>query len=158
MKARIIPAQITTVEDKIAGNFNFTQILLFMIPLFWGMIMYVLFPPSMHFVWYKLPLIFIIAVTSLILSLRIKEKLILNWLLILLRYNLRPKYYVFNKNDLFLRPVESIPDKSELVIKFPARKKNLVPAPSLSSGVYEKGLSFKSYRKGGFNAVFEQEQ
>lgn len=108
MKARSIPAQITTVEDKIAGNLNFTQIALLMIPVFWGMTVYVLFAPSMHFAWYKLPLVIAVGITSLILSLRIKEKLILNWLLILLRYNLRPKYHIFNKNDMFLRSIDNI--------------------------------------------------
>ena len=55
MKVRSIPAQITTVEDKIAGNLNLTQILLLMIPVFWLMIVYTIFPPYMEFSVYKFP-------------------------------------------------------------------------------------------------------
>jgi hypothetical protein len=36
MRTRVIPAQITTVEDRIAGNLNLTQILLLMIPVILG--------------------------------------------------------------------------------------------------------------------------
>ena len=40
MRTTVIPAQITTVEDKIAGSLNLTQILILMIPVFWATIVY----------------------------------------------------------------------------------------------------------------------
>ena len=102
MKIRRIPAQITTVEDKIAGNLNLTQIALLIIPVFIFMIIYVLFLPSMHFAWYKVPFFLISGSIPPLLAIRIKEKLIIQWLIILFRYNVRPAYYLFNKNDSHL--------------------------------------------------------
>ncbi|CAN5218165.1 hypothetical protein BH09PAT2_BH09PAT2_08340 [soil metagenome] len=103
MRTTIIPAQITTVEDKIAGNLNLTQILILMAPIFWTALVYTVFAPSLRLVWYKIPLILFVLFACLILSLRIREKLVIHWLSILLTYNLRPKYYLFNKNNSYLR-------------------------------------------------------
>jgi len=74
MKIRNIPAQITTVEDKIVGNLSLTQMILLMIPIFWFMLVYTLFYPFMQYSWYKLPIFLIIAVFSLILAIRVKKK------------------------------------------------------------------------------------
>jgi hypothetical protein len=103
MRTTVIPAQITTVEDKIAGNLNFTQILLFMTPILFSTLIYALMPVRMHLTLYKLPLILIISISCFILAIRIKGKIILQWLSILLRFNLRPKYYTFDKNDSTFR-------------------------------------------------------
>ncbi len=169
MKTRIIPAQITTVEDKIVGNLSLTQIILLMIPVFWFMIVYTLFFPFMHFAWYKMPLFLIFGLSSLILSIRIKEKIILSWLTVLLRYTTRPKYYVFNKNDSYLRDmhiisftkekkkIESlIKEKKAVTNKVLAfadfvRLENLLSDPKIS-------FSIKSHKKGGLHVAFEQKQ
>ena len=100
MRSKPIPAQITTVEDKIAGNLNLTQIMLLMVPVFFTTAAYAVFPPTMQLAIYKIPLVLVVLVLSLILSMRIKGKVVLNWLVILLRYNTRPRYYLFNKNDI----------------------------------------------------------
>src|SRR3989344_8530921 len=99
MRSQPIPAQITTVEDKIAGNLNLTQIILLMVPVFFTTAAYAVFPPQMHLAVYKFPLVLIVLFVSLILSMRIKGKVVLNWLVILIQYNVRPRYYLFNKND-----------------------------------------------------------
>ena len=106
MRTRVIPAQITTVEDKIAGNLNLTQILVLMAPVFFSTVVYALFPPTLLLVWYKITLSLIAFVLCVILSLRIKGKVVLNWIVILLKYSLRPKYYVFNKNEQYLRTLD----------------------------------------------------
>jgi hypothetical protein len=106
MRTRVIPAQITTVEDKVAGNLNFTQIILFIVPIFWSSLVYVTFSPSMALNLYKLALVFVVSIFCFILAIRIKGRIILHWLTILLRFNLRPKYYVFDKNDAFLRRID----------------------------------------------------
>src|SRR3990167_9406474 len=99
MRTTVIPAQITTVEDKIAGNLNLTQIMLLMVPVIWGTIVYTSLPPTMHIAWYKLPLVLLVLLLSLTLAVRIKGKVVLHWVIILLRYNTRARYYLFNKND-----------------------------------------------------------
>lgn len=167
MKTTVIPAQITTIEDKIVGSLNLTQIILMMVPVFWTTIVYSLFIPAMGLSWYKLPLVLIVTLISLGLSLRIKDKVVLNWLLVLVRFNIRPKYYVFNKNDEFLRTI----DLPKLEVKKPvnkvkAEKEAKVSIPrfdikeliQLDNLIEDKNVSFrlKAGKKGGFNVAFEQ--
>jgi hypothetical protein len=172
MRTTVIPAQITTVEDKIAGSLSLTQVMLLMIPVIFTTIAYAIFPPRMHIEGYKLVLVFIVLVISLILSLRIKGKVVLNWLVILLRYNTRARYYVFNKNDTYLRDIvlpkthkkqtmllEKALSKNEakLKAKLPhiqdsLRIKNFLKNPNYS-------LSLKPNKKGGlYVAVNKIEQ
>ena len=106
MRTTIIPAQITTVEDKIAGSLNFTQILMLMAPVIGGTLIYALFTPIMKIVPYKIVLVLFVTVISLILAMRVKEKIVAEWLGILLSYRLRPKYYLYTKNDATERLVD----------------------------------------------------
>lgn len=106
MRTTIIPAQITTVEDKIAGSLNFAQILLLMIPILWGTLVYAVFMPTMKLAPYKIGLVLIVTALSLVLALRIKDKIVAEWIGVLLRYKLRPKFYIFNKNDLTERTID----------------------------------------------------
>lgn len=109
MKTTVIPAQITTVEDKIAGNLNLTQIVLLIIPAIFTAGAYTVMPPNFTIVWYKLPFIFAVLAICLLLALRIRGKIVLSWLMVLVRFNLRAKYYVFNKNNAFSRNM-SLPE------------------------------------------------
>ncbi len=106
MRTTIIPAQITTVEDKIAGSLNFTQILLCMAPVLFGTLVYTLFLPFMKITPYKIGVVIMVTTICLILAIRVKEKIVAEWLIVLLRYKLRAKYYLFNKNDLTERLVD----------------------------------------------------
>ena len=171
MRTQVIPAQITTVEDKIAGSLNLTQIMLLIFPAFWTTIVYSLFIPRLQFSLYKLPLVILVLFLCLALSVRIKGKVVLNWLITIFRYNLRPKYYVFNKNDSFQRMLD-LPDfekKPRLLIrKSTAKEETKMTTPLVSIGnlVKLEGLltnpkysfSFKTGRKGGLDVAFEQEQ
>lgn len=119
MRTTIIPAQITTVEDKIAGSLNMTQILILMAPILWTAIIYILLIPSMKLTSLKLVLIIISTTISGILALRIKDKIVAEWLGVLMKYRLRPKYYLFNKNDLTNQSL----DIPELPVEYVAVKK-----------------------------------
>ena len=171
MRSKPIPAQITTVEDKIAGNLNLTQIMLLMIPVFFTTAAYAVFPPRMHLAVYKFPLVLIVLVISLTLSIRIKGKVVLNWLVILLTYNLRPRYYLFNKNDtnfrtLYLPVFEK--KQRRLFKKVPAKQENKAPIPAfalkdlakLQNLINNPKYSFvlKAAKKGGFNVFLGQVQ
>ncbi len=163
MKTTIIPAQITTVEDKIAGNLSLTQILILMFPVFWAGIVYILFVPTMSIAWYKLVLTIPVLIISFILSLKIDEKLIINWLILILRYNIRPKYYVFNKNDAYLREAGIVdPGKKHAKSVRPSeskRKSRLQPIGVREQSIFEKdkeNITFKIKKKGGFNVVLDQ--
>lgn len=167
MRTTVIPAQITTVEDKIAGSLNFTQILLLMVPVFWITFVYAIFPPKLHLMWYKIPLALIVLLVCLVLAVRIKEKIVLHWLLVILRYSLRPKYYLFNKNDSFSRDMDLPIEKKARKYKVEAVKKQkentnfgIAELVYLENLVKEKNysLSFKNTKKGGLNVVFEKIQ
>ncbi len=140
MRTTIVPAQMTTVEDKIAGDLSFLQILLLLSALIIATVIYAMFPTRLHLTWYKIPLIISSTIILGLLALRIKEKIILQWILLLTTYNLRPRYFVFDKNDWNGREKDDLTDlvndsnqqnnsKSEVEAKSPGRKKSL----SLSS-------------------------
>ena len=115
MRTTIIPAQITTVEDKIAGSLNMTQILILMFPVLWTALIYILFAPAMKLVPYKLGLIGVVIIVCLILVIRIKDKIVAEWLGVVLRYQFRPKYWLYNKNDTTNRIID-IPDIPDIAI------------------------------------------
>src|ERR1019366_4023701 len=103
MKVTVVPAQITTIEDRIAGNLSFSQLLLLAAPVFGGSALYIILPPTMHSAPYKLTVIAVLIFLCGLLAIRIKGKILLLWFVVLLRYNLRPRYYIFNKNCLAAR-------------------------------------------------------
>jgi hypothetical protein len=123
MRTTIIPAQITTVEDKIAGSLNMTQILILMFPVLWTAIIYIFFAPTMKLVLYKLGLIGIVTLICLVLVIRIKDKIVADWLGVVLRYHFRPRFWLYNKNDASNRIIDipEIPDIA--VIKRKSTKK-----------------------------------
>ena len=98
MKMTVVPAQVTTVEDRIIGNLGFSQILLLIVPVFAAAGIFLLLPPFMGGALYKYVIMGIVALLFGLLSIRIKGKILASWLVTILRYNLRPKYYLFNKN------------------------------------------------------------
>ncbi|HBO64339.1 TPA: hypothetical protein DD425_00055 [Candidatus Saccharibacteria bacterium] len=98
MKMTVVPAQVTTVEDRIIGNLGFSQILLLIIPVFAAAGIFLLLPPFTGGALYKYIFMGVVALLFGLLSIRIKGKILASWLVTILRYNLRPKYYLFNKN------------------------------------------------------------
>lgn len=116
MKVTVVPAQVTTVEDRIIGNLGFSQILLLVIPVFTSAGIFALLPPVMNGVPYKYFITALVITIFCALAIRIKGKIIAHWLVLVFRYNLRPKYYLFNKNVTALREdysLGNIPEKSE---------------------------------------------
>ena len=53
MKMTVVPAQVTTVEDRIIGSLGFSQILLLVIPIFVSAGVFALVPPFMGSAIYK---------------------------------------------------------------------------------------------------------
>lgn len=135
MRTTIVPAQITTVEDRIAGRLGLTQLLLLILPVFGGSAIFVIFPPFFAYAVYKAILITCVAVLCALLAIRIKGKILLFWVITLLRYNARPRYYLFNKNSTHTRDIvlpadiDDEPDE-EVVAETakPTRKINLTTA------------------------------
>ncbi len=169
MRTTVIPAQITTVEDKIAGNLSMTQIVILLIPVFFGAFIFAMLPPNMHVTIYKLPLVLLVALICLILSLRIKGKVVASWLTVLFSYNLRPRYYVFNKNDKYLRDLPEISDKKakeavKAVVKkelaISAKKFGVKELKELESFIKNPNYTFslKPGKKGGLYVAVSEIQ
>lgn len=98
MKQTVVPAQVTTVEDRIVGNLGISQMVLLSLPVLAAGIVFIALPPALHVALYKLLFLVPFAGLCAALSIRIKGKIVLFWIIVRVRYNLRPQYYVFNKN------------------------------------------------------------
>jgi hypothetical protein len=107
MKQTVVPAQVTTVEDKIAGNISFKQLLLLVTPVFIGGAMYVFLPPFLGYSSYKVTLWVLLAIICLTMAIRVKGRLVIEWLIVRGKYNLRPSQFVYNKNSMDLRSFDS---------------------------------------------------
>jgi hypothetical protein len=104
MRVSIVPAQITTVEDKLAGSLSVKQGMLLGVPVLFGFLLAVVFPPSGQFVTYKIVIVAVIFIICGTLAIRIKERIIADWLVLFTAYMARPRYYVYDKNSMYLRP------------------------------------------------------
>lgn len=163
MRTQTIPAQITTVEDRIAGNLSFTQIIILMKPVLLAAAIFMILPPSMQITWYKSIVVAIAFVIAIILSIRVKGKIVLHWLVTIGRYNLRPKYYVFDKNEPYMRTLDLVKDVAISAktkkVQATDKSKNVKPvrvSSLLQLQELQSGLSFKVGKKGGLNVAFEQ--
>lgn len=110
MRTTVIPAQVTTVEDTIAGSLTLTQIILLILPVFLSTATYALLPESMTLSSYKIALIAVLFVSFIVLSLRIKGRLVVSWITLLSNYVFRPHIFVFDKRTSFSRD-ESVRNK-----------------------------------------------
>lgn len=116
MKTTTVPAQVTTVEDKIAGNLNASQLFLLAMSVFSGFGLYLLLPPSMKLTIPKILLCSLVMLFFASLAIRIRGQILARWLVVIVRYNLRPRLYVYNKNDLFLRDIAQPKKEAESVV------------------------------------------
>lgn len=99
MKTVVVPAQITTVEDKIAGNLTLPQIVLLVFSLVVGAGIYAAIFPKLHFNAVKIVLIGMEFSFFGGLALRYNGKILGEWLVIYLRFRSRPRRYIYTKND-----------------------------------------------------------
>ena len=107
MRTTIVPAQITTVEDKIAGNLTVAQMLLLLAPIFLGGFIYIVLPPQNEFTSIKLITVALMVILAGTLAIRVKGRVVFQWLAILLTYTNRPRYFVCDKNDVYERDIIS---------------------------------------------------
>lgn len=164
MKTQVIPAQITTVEDKIVGSLSFTQLLLLMVPVGLAGVIYILLPPMMSIAWYKLVLLICLSLPFVILSLRIKGVLVVEWLQLVGSYLTRPKVYVADKNDGTFRTLPVVEKKARPATKkiVLVKPKAVVKLSSLSLVQFEQQLALRKLAvrvvpssKGGVHVVLD---
>lgn len=165
-KRTTVPAQITTVEDKVAGNLSLQQLVMITTPIFLGFVLYVLLPPFFKAEPYKIVMITVIFVLFATLAIRIKERLLIQWIGILVHYNQRPRFYVYNKNDPYLRNGYDETPKTEVVKEEPKKTVSPVIMPTLP--IPEKAaleqivtdprakLVFRTNKKGGLDVHIQE--
>jgi len=161
MKSTVVPAQITTVEDKIAGSLNFIQIILLVLSLIIGTAFYGLIPPKLHLSSLKIVLMIAEFAVFGLLALRYKGRILADWLVIYLRYKARPRIYIFTKNDPISRErMESIKitqeEKTPLAIasKKKTRKNKSIERPIIESS--GSVVSIRPSKKGGFDVEYQE--
>lgn len=167
MKVTVVPAQVTTVEDRIAGRLGLSQLLLLAAPVFGGSALYIILPPAMNSSTYKLAIIITLLLVCSTMAIRIKGKIILLWLIVILRYRLRPSYYVFNKNAVYGREQldKKVTQDNEAENEEKTVKPHLV-FPLLSTAEITRvqaimenpaaNIMFKTTKKGGLNVFITE--
>ena len=103
MRSTVVPAQVTTVEDRIAGGLGLSQLLLLLVPVFAGSMLYVVLPPFFGYHEYKVVLLVLLTVICGLLAIRVKGQLLLFWMIAIVKYNRRPRYFVYSKNSMHAR-------------------------------------------------------
>ncbi len=166
MKTAIVPAQVTTVEDTITGNLTLSQLLLLVVPIFAGSGLFVVLPPFFGNAPYKIVLIVCLAAICGVLAIRIKGKVLLFWAIAMVRYNTRPRYYVFDKNDAYLRETEQPGKATETAETTEPTRIAAAPLPQLSTAAIVQveslianpaaKLHFKANRKGELRVIFTE--
>lgn len=161
MRTTIVPAQVTTVEDRVTANLGISQLILFITPLFIGALLYWALPPTMDFSLYKLVFIALLTLACLILAIRIGGKIILLWLVLIMRYNRRPTLYLFDKRTLSNREdfpkVQVTSTQTKKVVKQPVKIN--IPKLSMRQSAYAYAtlddpvnrLNFETNKKGVLN-------
>lgn len=161
MRVSIVPAQITTVEDKIAGNVSVQQAMLLGIPILFGFVIALVFPPSGQFVAYKVAIVLVLFIICGSLAIRIKDRIVAEWLKLFAIYCSRPVYYVYDKNSSYLRdtpPTEIVTDvattiqpiKKTIIVQNSISPKEFVRLEQFASDT-RAGMKFEIGKKGKLN-------
>ena len=161
MKSTVVPAQITTVEDKIAGSLNFIQIILLVFSLIIGTAFYGLIPPKLHLSTLKIILMIAQFAVFGSLALRYKGRILADWLVIYLRYKARPRIYIFTKNDPLSRDLLAnikIEQGEKATVAVTSKKKlkknKLIDRPTIASS--GSIISIKPSKKGGLDVEYQE--
>jgi len=142
MRTAIVPAQITTIEDKVAGNLSMTQLILVLMPALLGGLIFASFAPALRPAPYKIVLVLLVAIVFGASAIRIQGKLVILWAVVMLRYALRPRYHIFNKNSAYLRniPIKEKPEVTEAVVQEAAPEVTTRPSLSIAEIVRLQNL------------------
>jgi len=162
MKSTVVPAQITTVEDKIAGSLNFIQIILLVFSLIIGTALYGLIPPKLHLSTLKIVLMIVQFAVFGSLALRYKGRILADWLVIYLRFKARPRIYIFTKNDSFSREQltdtklfqDEIKPAGATISNKKVKKNKLIDRPMIENS--GSVISIKPSKKGGFDVEYQE--
>ncbi len=161
MRTTIVPAQITTVEDTIAGNLTLNQLILLVIPVFSTVMVLVICPPFLKLSIYKLVISFVIALPPIALSIRVKGQVAFRLVRLALTYRIRPRIYLLTGSSSscsFCLTEEKENDVIQVQEPEPAefiRPLDDTELKELGEILTDRSINFYANKKGGFNAVIE---
>ena len=94
MRISIVPAEMTSIQDKIIGDLNMNQVILLSTPLIFTILVYLFIPPFSKLSLLKMILCSISIISLAILSIKIDGKILLEHLKILISFFNRPRIYL----------------------------------------------------------------
>lgn len=163
MKTTIVPAQVTTVEDTIAGNLSLTQVVLMIVAVLIVAIITAGLPPLLKLRAYKVVLAFGCGLPCLVLAYRWRGQLLLVWLQMKLRYQFRPRLYLLSEYDeLHCHCLRQLPVEQQEGLSASGERRK--PLPSLRPNEYTelhraiktaRRLRFLNNTKGEISVVIE---
>jgi hypothetical protein len=95
---------------------------------------YLAFPPFLKISIIKVVISTLIFLSFGILAIRIKGKIVVVWLSLVMSYRNRPRYYVFNKNDIVNR--EIVKEKVEVEVQ-EAKAEDTQSEPLLNLAIHD---------------------
>ncbi len=157
----VVPAQVTSIEDKIAGNLTFSQIVLLILPVFVSTGLIIFLPPVVKLAAYKVILIIILGIPPLVMAVRINGELVLARLLVLFSYYRRPKLYLSTiAGDCNCTPVKLAVDNSTVPTKIHKQQNKTVIDPSevklVEDCLGQRNFYFVTDKDGRINVVVYQ--
>lgn len=161
MRISIVPAQITTVEDKIAGRLSVQQAALLGIPILFGFIIALMFPPFGQFVAYKIAIVIVLFIICGSLALRIRDRIVAKWIVLFAIYSARPRYFVYDKNTPYLRKQQTVTTAVKNEETITVIKKRILSTTGIAPGEFSRleqlaldtrtGMRFEVDKKGELN-------
>lgn len=162
----VVPAQVMTVEDKIIGGLGMKQLILLGIGLLGSGGIFLGMAPTNKLSVLKLLIIIALNVVATGGAIRFKGDLLLRWAAVAITYMLRPRHWVYDKNTLYLRPVEkTVATEEEKAVQAQMQKIVAAPVPAVDIPTQvevEKFMSNPGRRvrfintKGGLKIVFTE--
>jgi hypothetical protein len=170
MKSIIIPAQVTTVEDKIIGNIGMLQLTLIFAPMMLGGLLYAGLTPRLHFAIYKIFIMIVLETIGAISAIRVKDHILLIWATYIASYLLRPRLYLYttpaapqdDKTVIGTETSSSIARSHAVAAGRPAQQPFAVITPEERIAVSEYlsnsdiEILFKTTKQGGSYVAFSE--
>ncbi len=99
MRSTVIPAQITSVEDKITSFLNLKQIVILVLDLILIIVIFLIIPPLVKFSLLKMILSVTLSLLIVPLIIKYRDVILLDYLVLMLSFKLRPKIYVLRRDS-----------------------------------------------------------
>lgn len=164
MKTSIVPAQIMTVEDRIAANLSLTQMILLIIPVFFSALIFAVLPPFFKLDPLKLALAGLFALLPFGLAIRFRGEVVFKTLRTALTFWFRPRLYLLSRrpeichcDQVVADPLEAEADKTNRGTNFQPATQPLDEAQTaeLIKLLKARNISFLSNKQGKFSAIIK---